>query len=97
MNRVMNLTQVCQTCFLATKQQRALEKVQNMLDESDDILGEELNRTKTLTDNLQRLQSKFDNLQNHHNSLLTDHEKLSYEFLQKKQDLETLKVSYEDL
>ena len=28
---------------LATKQQRALEKVQNMLDESDDMLGEELN------------------------------------------------------
>ena len=27
---------------LATKQQRALEKVQNMLDESDDMLGEEL-------------------------------------------------------
>ena len=31
---------------LATKQQRALEKVQNMLDESDDMLGEEMDRTK---------------------------------------------------
>ena len=79
------------------KQQKALEKIQNLLDKSDELLGEELNQTKTLTDNLQRLQYRFDNLQNHHNTLLTDHEKLSYEFLQIKQDLEKLKVSYEDL
>lgn len=82
---------------LATKQQRALEKVQNMLDESDDMLGEELNQTKALTDSLQKLQSKFEyNLQNHHNTLLTNHETLSFEFLQRKQ-VEKLKVSYEDL
>ena len=68
-----------------------------MLDESDDMLGEELNQTKTLIDNLQRHQSKFDNLQSHYNTLLSNHEKLSYEFLQRKQDLEKLKVSYEDL
>ena len=82
---------------IAVKQQKALEKIQNLLDKSDDLLGEELNRTKTLTDNLQRLQTRFDNLQNHHNTLLTDHEKLFYEFLQRKQDLEKLKASYEDL
>ena len=68
-----------------------------MLDKSDDMLGEEMDRTKTLTENLQRLQSKFDNLQSHHNTLLSDHEKLSYEFLQRNQDLEKLRVSYEDL
>ena len=68
-----------------------------MLDKSDDLLGEEMDRTQTLTDNLQRLQSKFDNLQSHHNTLLSDHEKLSYEFLQRKQDLEKLRESYEDL
>ena len=66
---------------LATKQQRTLERVKIMLDESDDMLGEELNRTKALTDSLQKLHSKFDNLQNHHNTLLSDHEKLCYEFL----------------
>ena len=82
---------------IATKQQHALEKVQNMLDKSDDMLGEEMDRSKTLTENLQRLQSKFDNLQNHHNTLLTDQEKLYYEFLQRKQDLEKLKASDEDL
>ena len=66
-----------------------------MLDKSDDMLGEEI--AKALTENLQRLQSRFDNLQSHHNTLLSDHEKLSYEFLQRKQDLEKLRVSYEDL
>ena len=38
---------------LATKQQRALEKLQNMLDESDDMLGEQLDQNKALTDSLQ--------------------------------------------
>ena len=82
---------------IVVKQQKAFEKVQNMLDKSDDMLGEEMDRTKTLTENLQRLQTRFDNLQGHHNTLLSDHEKLSYEFLQRKQDLEKLRVSYEDL
>ena len=40
---------------IAIKQQEDLERIQNVLDKSDDLLGEELNRTKTLTDNLQRL------------------------------------------
>ena len=82
---------------LATKQQRALEKVQNMLDKSYDMLGEEMDLSKALAESLQRLQTKFDNLQSHHNTLLSDHEKLSYEFLQRKQDLEKLRVSYEDI
>ena len=55
---------------LATKQQRALEKVQNMLDESDDMLGEEMDRSKALAESFQRLQTKFDNLQSHHNTLI---------------------------
>ena len=37
---------------IAVKQQKALEKIQSLLDKSNDLLGEELNRTKTLTDNL---------------------------------------------
>ena len=82
---------------IVVKQQKAFEKVQNMLDKSDDLLGEEMDQTQTLTGNLERLQSKFDNLQSHHNTLLADHEKLSYEFLQRKQDLEKLRVSHDDL
>ena len=53
--------------------------------------------SSALTENLQRLQTRYDNLQGHHNTLLSDHEKLSYEFLQRKQDLEKLRESYEDL
>src|SRR3954468_8906679 len=68
-----------------------------MLDKSVDMLGEEMDHTKNLTENIQRFQFKFDNLQSHHNTLLADHEKLSYEFLSRKQDLENLRVSYEDL
>ena len=82
---------------LATKQQRALEKVQYMINKSDDMLGEEMDQSKALAESLQRLQTRFDTLQGHHNTLLSNHEKLSYEFLQRKQDLEKLRVSYEDL
>ena len=53
--------------------------------------------TALKTENLLRLKSKFDNLQSHHKTLLSNHEKLSYEFLQRKQDLENLRASYEDL
>ena len=53
-----------------------------MLDKGDDMLGEEMDHTKALIGNLQRFQTRFDNLQGHHNTLLSDHEKLSYEFLQ---------------
>ena len=40
---------------IATKQQKALERVQNLLDKSDGLLGEEMNRVQTLTDDLKSL------------------------------------------
>ena len=82
---------------LATKQQRALEKVQNMLSKSDDMLGEEMDQSKALAESLQIIHSKFDALQDQHNALLSDHEKLSSECLQRKQDLEKIRVDYGDL
>ena len=82
---------------IATKQQRAIEKFQKLLDKSDDLLNEEVDHTQTLTKDLQSLQSKYDNLQSRPEALLVDHEKLSYEFLQIKQDLEKLRVSHGDL
>ena len=60
-----------------------------MLNKSDDMLGEEMDQSKALAESLQRLQTRFDNLQGHHNTLLSNHKKLSYEFLQRKQDLES--------
>ena len=72
---------------IATKQQKALEKVEKLLEKSPNLLSKEMYQTETLTDDLQRLQSKFDNLQSHHETLLADHEKLSYEFLQESKIL----------
>ena len=63
---------------LATKQQRALEKVHYMLNKSNDMLGEEMDQSKALAKSLQRLHTKYDTLQDQHNTLLSDHEKLSY-------------------
>ena len=40
---------------LATKQQRASEKVQNMLNESDDMLGEEMDQSRALAESPQGL------------------------------------------
>ena len=47
---------------LATKQQRALEKVHYMLNKSDDMLGEEMDQSKALAESLQRLHTKYDTL-----------------------------------
>src|ERR1041385_1521447 len=70
---------------LASKQQRALEKIQISLNKSDDMLVEEMTKTQKFTDESKILQSKFDDLFSRHEALLTDHEKLAHEFLMRKQ------------
>src|SRR4051812_10929220 len=82
---------------LASKQQRALEKTQISLNKSDDMLVEEMTKTQKLTDESKILQSKFDDLFNRHETLLTDHEKLSHEFLMRKQEIERVRMSHDDL
>src|SRR4051812_19160112 len=75
---------------IATTQQSAIERIQKLLNNSNDLLGEEMDRTQSLTEEFESLKYKYDNLTNRHVTLLEDHEKLSYEFLQRKQDLEKL-------
>src|SRR3954467_6895686 len=82
---------------LASKQQRALEKIQISLNKSDDMLLEEMTKTQKLTDESKILQSKFDDLFNRHEALLTDHEKLAHEFLMRKQELERVRMCHDDL
>lgn len=82
---------------IATKQQSVIEKLQKLLDKSDDLLNDEMNRTQILTKDVQSLQSRFDSLQDRYGTLLADHENLYYEFLQRKLDLEKLKMSHDDL
>ena len=43
------------------------------------------------------LRVKYKDLESHHETLSASHEKLSYDYLQRKQDLEKLRASHEDL
>lgn len=74
-----------------------MEKIQKLLDKSDDLLDEEMNRSQSLIEDIKNLQVKYDELLSHHDTLSSDHEKLSYEYLQRKQELEKLRASHDDL
>src|SRR3954467_11620171 len=82
---------------LASKQQRALERTQISLNKSDDMFVEEMTKTQKLTEESNILQSKFDDLFDRHEALFTDHEKLAHEFLMRKQELERVRMSHDDL
>src|SRR3954466_5479884 len=82
---------------LASRQQRALDKVQNSLNKSDDLLVEEMEKSQKLTGESKVLQSKFDDLFSRHETLLTDHENIAHEFLMRKQELKEVRMSHEDL
>ena len=73
-----------------------MEKIQKLLDKSDDLLDEEMNRSQSLIEDIKNLQVKYDELLSHHDTLSSDHEKLSYEYLQRKQELEKLRASHDD-
>ena len=66
----MMTLKIVKLASLATKQQRALEKSHYMLNKSDDMLGEEMDKSKALAESLQRLHTKYDTLQDHHNTLI---------------------------
>jgi hypothetical protein len=82
---------------IATQQESAIEKIQKLLGKSNDLLDEEMDRNQTLSEELRRLKSKYEKLESLHVALSPEHEKLSYEFLQRKQDLEKLRESHDDL
>ena len=50
-----------------------------------------------MTEESKILQSKFDDLFDRHETLLTDHEKFTHEFLMRKQELEEVRMSHEDM
>src|SRR3954468_10319011 len=56
-----------------------------------------MEKSQKLTDESKVLQSKFDDLFSRHETLLADHEKLAHEFLMRKQELEEVRMSHEDL
>jgi hypothetical protein len=82
---------------IVAKQQTAMERIHNLLDKSDDLLNDEMKRSQILSEDLELLQSKNDELESRHVALSAAHKKLSYEFLQRKQELEKLRASHDDL
>ena len=82
---------------IATEQQKAMEHIQKLLDRSDDLLGAEMTRSESLIEDIKNLHLKYQELEDHHDTLSTTHEKLSYDYLQRKQELEKLRAAHEDL
>ena len=82
---------------IATEQQTAMEHIQKLPDKSDDQLDAEMNQTQSLIEDIKSLHVKYEDLESRHENLSASQEKLSYDYLQRKQDLAKLKVSHEDL
>jgi predicted nuclease with TOPRIM domain len=74
-----------------------MEKIQKLLDKSDDLLDEEMDHNQALSEDLRHLHTTYDELQSRHVALSARHENLCYEFLQRNQDLEKLRASHDDL
>ena len=73
---------------IATEQRKAMEHIQKLLDKSDDLLDAEMNRTQSLIEDIKSFRVKYEDLESCHETLSTTHEKLSYDYLQRKQELE---------
>ena len=59
---------------IATEQQTAMEHIQKLLDKSDDLLDEEVNRTQSSIEDIKILRVKYEELESHHETLSTTHE-----------------------
>ena len=56
-----------------------------------------MTRTQSLIEDIKNLHVKYTELESRHETLSATHEKLSYDYLQRKQELENLRASHEDL
>ena len=82
---------------IATEKQNAMEHIQKLLDKSNDLLDTEMTRTQSLVEDIKNLHAKYQELEGRHDTLSTTYERLSYDYLQRKQDLEKLRAAHEDL
>ena len=81
---------------LASRQQDELDSLSKTIKKSEVLLIDEIEKGQTLTNEHEALKLKFEDLQSRHDLLSADHEKLTYEFLQRKVALENLKEAHED-
>ena len=61
-----------------------------MLDKSDDLLDEEMNQTQSLIEDFKKFHVKYEENESRHETLSATHEKLSYDYLQRKQEIRLL-------
>ena len=54
-------------------------------------------RTQSLIEDIKNLHVKYEELESRRDTLSTTHEKLSYNYLRRKQELENLRSDHEDL
>src|SRR4051812_46536513 len=76
---------------LASMQQDELDSLSKTIKKSEVLLVDETEKGQTLTNEHAALKEKFEELQSRHDLLSADHEKLTYEFLQRIVTLENLK------
>ena len=74
-----------------------MEHTQKLLDKSDDLLDAEMTKSRSLFEDIKNLYVKYQELEGRHETVSTSHEKLSYDYLQRKQELERLRLDNEDL
>ena len=82
---------------MASKLQDELESLSLTMQKSETLLIDEIEKGQTLTNVHVALKEKFDELSARHDLHSVDHEKLNYEFLQRKIALEKLKEAHEEL
>src|SRR4051812_39182110 len=75
---------------IATEQKKAMEHTQKLLDKSDDLLDTEMTRSQYLVEDTKNLHAKYQELESRH-------ETLSYDYLQRKRELEKLRAAHEGL
>ena len=61
------------------------------------MLVEEMEKNQSLTEEYSTLKSRMKELSDRHDFLSADHERLTYDYLKRKQDLESLRVAHDDL
>src|SRR4051812_8088315 len=82
---------------MAYKQQDELESLSLTMQKSETLLIDEIEKGQTLTNEHAAFKEKYDELPARHDLLSVDHEKLNYEFLQRKIALEKINKAHEEL
>jgi hypothetical protein len=81
---------------IANIQQNSLEKIEKTLRKYEGLLVEEMEKNQSLAEKHSALKSRMEELSNHHDFLLVNQERLTYDYLKRKQELESLREAHDD-